>query len=478
MEYNVTEAPIHPEEDEGIVTAKVVAMIVLCVATLILGMIPIKLFTWFGWSRATDRGLGTSITSQLILSLLLCFGGGALLCTMFLHMLPEVREMITDLQSEGEIAETSFSLPELFMCCGFFIMYLVEELTHLYLHGHGDGKDVSKADEVIHRSFSIRKCSESKANTEKDTEDAEKGREDTSSLKDLHGYPTSTLEEADTSETCTSDTKAVIPHHMPEFEEDNPIGSSVRGFLLVLALSLHELFEGLAIGLQTSTSHVWYMLGAVSSHKLVLAFCVGIALVSSRTKFILSLMYISTFALVSPLGVGIGIGLSEGGDDGALTNVILQGISTGTLLYVVFFEVLQREHSSKNYGLLRLLAILVGFGAMFGLRIAGKITSNSRLEPKFIRNIFQSFIATHKITFSLLSLLKKKKESAHDVTVLSVCMLVSLLVHFRTTWPIFMIVVQFEVTTMPQSFSFQQPVLTIWQTCEIVRWEIYWCHIL
>lgn len=374
MEYNVTEAPVHLEEDEGIVTAKVVAMIVLCVATFILGMLPIKLSAWFGWNRTTDGGFGTSKTSQLILSLLLCFGGGALLCTMFLHMLPEVREIITDLQGEGEIGETSFSLPEMFMCCGFFIMYLVEELTHLYLHGYGDRKSVSKADEVIHRSFSIKKCSTSKANAEKDTEDTQKGHEDTSSLKVLQSYPSvltiSTLEEVETNETFTSDTKAVIPHHIPDFDKDNPMGSSVRGFLLVLALSVHELFEGLAIGLQTSTSHVWYMLGAVSSHKLVLAFCVGIELVSSRTKFMLSLLYISTFSLVSPLGIGIGIGVSEGGDHGDITNAILQGISIGTLLYVVFFEVLHREHNSKDSGLLRLLAILVGFGAMFGLRMA------------------------------------------------------------------------------------------------------------
>jgi zinc transporter 1/2/3 len=379
MEYNITDAPIHPEEDEGIVTAKVVSMIVLCVATFILGVLPIKLSTWFGWNRKVDGSLDASNMSQLILSLLLCFGGGALLSTMFLHMLPEVREFISELQGEGEIAETSFSLPELTMCCGFFIMYLLEELTHLYLHGRGHGKAISEADEVIHRSFSIRKRSESKSSTGKDPEDTQKGRDDTSSLKDIHGYP-STLEEVETNDTCTSDTKAVIPsHHIPDFKEDNTIGSSLRNFLLVLALSIHELFEGLAIGLQTSTSYVWYMLGAASCHKLVLAFCVGVELVSSRTKLSVSLVYISTFALVSAIGIGIGIGLSGGDAHGGVPNAIMQGIATGTLLYVVFFEVLQREHNSRESGLLRLLAILVGFGALLGVRIAGKIASNCRL---------------------------------------------------------------------------------------------------
>ncbi|XP_023710544.1 zinc transporter ZIP1 [Cryptotermes secundus] len=375
MEHNTTEAPIDPEEDEGIVTAKVVSMIVLSVATFILGMIPTALSAWFGWNRKTDGSLDTSRTSRLILSLLICFGGGALLSTMFLHMLPEVREFISELQAESEIAETSVSLPELLMCCGFFIMYLLEELTHLYIHGHGDEAAISEADEVLHRSFSIRKCSGSRSSLEKDAEDTQKGCEDDSSLKVIHGYPsaltTSTLEEVKTNGTCTPDTRAGIPsHHVPHFKEDDTIVSSVRNFLLVLALSIHELFEGLAIGLQTSTSYVWYMLGAASSHKLVLAFCVGVELVSSRTKFLLSLMYICTFALVSPLGIGIGIGLSEGDGHGGVPNAILQGIATGTILYAVFFEVLQKEHNSKESGLLRLLAILVGFGAMLGLRIA------------------------------------------------------------------------------------------------------------
>jgi zinc transporter 1/2/3 len=387
MEHNVTDDPIHTENDaEGIVTAKVVAMVVLSLASFILGMLPTQLSKWFRWNRTTDGGLNASKTSQLILSLLLCFGGGALLCTMFLHMLPEVRDIIVDLQGDGEIAETDFSLPELLMCCGFFIMYLVEELIHLYLHGHADSKGVSEADEVIHRSFSVRKCSGNKGSIENDTEDSQKGCEDTSSLKVLHGYPSaltiSTLEDVESNGAVASDTKAVIPHHMPRFEEDDPIVSSVRGLLVVLALSVHELFEGLAVGLQTSTSYVWYMLGAVSSHKLVIAFCVGIELVSSRTKFVLTLVYISTFALVSPLGIGIGLGLSEGsgGDPhGGVANAVLQGIAIGTLLYVVFFEVLQRERNNNESGLLRLLAILVGFGAMFGLRIAGKVTSNCPL---------------------------------------------------------------------------------------------------
>jgi zinc transporter 1/2/3 len=383
MGHNISDGAIlhhHEDEhggDEGIVVAKVVAMIVLSLATFLLGMLPTKLATWFRWNRMTGGS-----RSHLVLSLLLCFGGGALLCTTFLHMLPEVREVITDLQGEGKIAETSFHLPELIMCCGFFTMYLIEELVHLYLHWHGDSKGVSKVDDVIHRSFSIRKCSGNKEGVENDTEGSRRGSEDASSLKTLKGYPPvltkTTLEETGKKEQAfeavTTEPQMITSHHTLSPNKNDPIVASVRGLLVVLALSIHELFEGLAVGLQTSTNYVWYMLGAVSAHKLVIAFCVGVELVSSRTKFILTLTYISAFALVSPLGIGIGIGLSDssGSVHDGVPNAILQGMASGTLLYVVFFEVLQRERDNKESDLKQLLAIAVGFSIMFGLLIAGK----------------------------------------------------------------------------------------------------------
>lgn len=367
-------------DDEGIVVAKVVSMIVLSLAAFMLGVLPIKLATWFGWKKRADGNLHTSDKSDLILSLLLCFGGGALLCTTFLHMLPEMRENIADLQAEGKIAETNFHLPEVIMCCGFFTIYLVEGLVHFYVHGHSSSKGVSETDHAVHRSFSVKKCSINTDGVESDREDCQKESEDKSSLKVHHsctdGVTISMTEKnGHVQETFTSDPKAVIHHHMPDFKNDDLLVTSVRGLIVVLALSVHELFEGLAIGLQTSTSYVWYMLAAVAAHKLVIGFCVGVELVNSKTKLVLMLVYMLTYSLVSPLGIGIGIALTEGGDGGSTSdvpNAILKGLATGTLLYVVFFEILQKQHNSKESGLKQLLAVAVGFGLLFGILIAGE----------------------------------------------------------------------------------------------------------
>ena len=81
-------------------------------------------------------------------------------------------------------------------------------------------------------------------------------------------------------------------------------------------------------------------------------------------------MYVSTFALISPIGVGIGIGLSETvPDEASLQNslvTILQGLATGTLLYVVFFEVIEKERQKGTSGLVQVgLAKLLRFLATF-----------------------------------------------------------------------------------------------------------------
>ena len=71
------------------------------------------------------------------------------------------------------------------------------------------------------------------------------------------------------------------------------------------------------------------------------------------------------------IGIGLGIILSNsgGGSSENLTAVILQGMAAGTLLYVVFFEVLAREKNNKHCGIWQLFAIIFGFSTMFCLQM-------------------------------------------------------------------------------------------------------------
>ncbi len=52
---------------------------------------------------------------------------------------------------------------------------------------------------------------------------------------------------------------------------------------------------------------------------------------------------------------------------------VLQGLAAGTLMYITFFEVLDREKLEKSGmdGVLGVILMLVGFGFMTGLTIIG-----------------------------------------------------------------------------------------------------------
>lgn len=68
-----------------------------------------------------------------------------------------------------------------------------------------------------------------------------------------------------------------------------------------------------------------YLFGAVSAHKYIIAFCIGVELLAADTKRWLSILYIFTFSFMSALGIGIGILLVGGaGADAGIYSVVLQ----------------------------------------------------------------------------------------------------------------------------------------------------------
>lgn len=102
--------------------------------------------------------------------------------------------------------------------------------------------------------------------------------------------------------------------------------------------------QGLAVGLQQQLQDVWYLFYAITAHKLVIAFCVGLELISGGTKTALTIVYMVIFALVTPIGIAIGIIVTEGSSSPnsishLWTLTILQGLAGGTILYVTFCEV-------------------------------------------------------------------------------------------------------------------------------------------
>lgn len=145
--------------------------------------------------------------------------------------------------------------------------------------------------------------------------------------------------------------------------EDQNSHSSLRTTLLVLALSLHSVFEGIAVGLQLNLEQILQILIAVLIHKSIIAFTLGINVIQSRLRIRAIVECIVLFSVMSPLGVGIGMAIDkfDKGVEVYLVSGILQGIACGTFLYVTFFEVLPHELNSGKSRLLKLTCVILGF---------------------------------------------------------------------------------------------------------------------
>lgn len=60
---------------------------------------------------------------------------------------------------------------------------------------------------------------------------------------------------------------------------------------------------------------------------------------------------------------------SEENLDDSLSSLIMQGLACGTILYVAFFEILERERSKSTVGLIQWMLLVFGFCAIMGLQL-------------------------------------------------------------------------------------------------------------
>lgn len=117
-----------------------------------------------------------------------------------------------------------------------------------------------------------------------------------------------------------------------------------------------------------------------------------------------------TLALVTPLGVVVGMVVTEytAGQSGTQIMVmgLLQGLAGGTLLYITFYEVLEREKLEKMGmdGLAGCFLLILGFSIMAGLEAAGKVKVLLKISvfdlsiPFFLKELIHMELLTHIMT--------------------------------------------------------------------------------
>ncbi|KAG7162822.1 Zinc transporter ZIP1-like 2 [Homarus americanus] len=159
-------------------------------------------------------------------------------------------------------------------------------------------------------------------------------------------------------DTCTESPNGLVTNDMNNPHKHNPhkhyhhqghgVPSSV---IFLLALGIHSLFEGMAVGLQTQKEKVLEFSVAVLVHEVVMAFTFGMEVSKSH---ILSrcnkIIYVMMFTSTIPLGIVAGVGLqSAPSENREIISAVLEAFATGIFIHVIFIEILAKEFPEHHH---------------------------------------------------------------------------------------------------------------------------------
>ncbi|XP_056401483.1 zinc transporter ZIP1 isoform X1 [Hyla sarda] len=279
---------------------KLGSLVTLLLLTLISGLTPLFLFR----RQAPPDILGGR---RRALSLISCFTGGVFLATCLLDLLPNYLSGINDALIRLNIT-LQFPLQEFILAMGFFLVLVLEQIVLSYQEPAG-------------------------------------WTEETHSLLG---------------------TDSRIPHpEQPHVHVDVNAHSAVRAVVLVLSLSLHSVLEGLAVGLLQESGKVLETCLALLIHKCIVSFSLTLKLAQGRLRPRAILSCLLLFAFMTPLGIGLGIVSTENADPlHQLTRSVLEGIATGTFLYITFLEILPHELTASDQRIVKVIVILCGFSVV------------------------------------------------------------------------------------------------------------------
>lgn len=116
-----------------------------------------------------------------------------------------------------------------------------------------------------------------------------------------------------------------------------------RAWVFFIALSVHSFLDGMSVGTATDPAVFASTVAAVVFHKMFDGIALGIPVYASGMPWKSALAALSFCALMTPVGIAVGLGASEGVAEtpsAYLASGVILGLSGGSYLYVALTELL------------------------------------------------------------------------------------------------------------------------------------------
>lgn len=377
-------------------TAKIVSCCTVFIVTFFFGVLPC------GIVRMLNRRTQKPSKQQRYISWMNCLSGGVFFGTTFVHLVPESREEL------GKVIDIEYPVAEVLVSGGFFLVLLLEHLFGLCFVccrtvSISDKNELLNGTHITENEYEITEIKRTSLKrhivnslTEETRINGDIGQTNISysSNNDIsrsdHESDTVTATNVGRKSPVTVETMSDIEivddgrvssitgrstTHVYE-DIDGTINDSeeekisvFRATVLVIALSLHMIFEGLALGLQDKVPAIWTLLIVISVHKSIVAASVGLKLNDVMKRMTQISLCLFIFSLVTPLGIVIGILINSLTATENMVSGVMECVATGSFLYVTFFEILQREFVHEHHNMIKVLLAFIGFGVSAGAKL-------------------------------------------------------------------------------------------------------------
>uniref|UniRef100_A0A915NXM3 Uncharacterized protein n=1 Tax=Meloidogyne floridensis TaxID=298350 RepID=A0A915NXM3_9BILA len=281
-----------------------------------------------------------------------------------------------------------YPLTQFFVCCGFFLVYLLEELilkifSSSALHAGHSHSAGNSSHHHKHRRDKI-KCREEHLKTSNIVNSNNNCNNDGNVLQQSTHVVVvrrSDGEESDSINSSKQFKQRSISILTQEYLNNEQVDDSLlKSITFAVAMSFHSILEGFALGVQNNQKGIMTLFISLIIHKGIEAFSVGLQITRSNAKrMIIVVLTIGIYAMMTPFGSMVGVLLtvkSEHERDGIV--IVLESFAGGTFIYVTFFEVLSQERANEFSNLVQLCAIVFGFLVVSVLQV------NESIAEKYV----------------------------------------------------------------------------------------------
>lgn len=286
---------------------------------------------------------------------------GVFLDLCFLGLIPMVQDLFSKLWLELD-TQVHYPVGEALVLCGFFLILTVENFA-IWLQKRGlSSKDEDKSANGL-RTLSVENVAEDMASQQRLSVEPEHNTSLMAHANHSAENGSTPVAEKNTGLKKAEGKASAHGHsHGAVFEGDS---SSLRFLMLLAAISLHSLFEGMAIGLQVSLNVLLNLLLAILIHESLVGLAIGIKIAQQRVTFWKSLRLICAFTTMIPLGIGLGIALGTAqGAAGFAISGTMQALAAGVFLHVTFMELVPDELEHSQNGFVSIACMFLGFSGM------------------------------------------------------------------------------------------------------------------